>query len=481
MKPRRASTRRNQGRRDRFRAQDGMHLTETEAPAPFRGGATFTPPVENLMLPPALPAASRKVEEGTVGEADRAEQLVFRDEVNDRKRTDYLTHKFFPYPARFIPQIPRYFIREFMHNHHALLDPFCGCGTSLVEAKFLGYTSYGIEINPLGRLLTEVKTTPLDLGKLGIWRKSVSEMFRKNVADPFIPEFTNRDYWFNPEVQKDLGRLKVAIDHVRNEAVRKFFLVCLASIVRKCSNADPAISKPVYTKRMKKLVPDRKVDAFKLFNDRLTEYSGRIVTLSNFLEHDETEAKLIGEDARRIDLPDGSVHLVVTSPPFINAQEYFRTTKFEIWWCGLADAAMVHEMETRMIGMERVSNGEAKDLQLLKKRGMERADGFIEKVYAKDPGRAYIMFHYFREMEIVFREVKRVLDDEGRFCITIGDNTIRKIPVPTHALIVDLAESVGFKTQKVAYDIIKVHSLSIKRHETAGLIDKEWAMIFSKG
>jgi hypothetical protein len=140
----------------------------------------------------------------------------------------------------------------------------------------------------------------------------------------------------------------------------------------------------------------------------------------------------------------------------------------------------VRQLETRLIGVERVLNGEAKKLQLLSKKGLEGIDENIEKVYVKDKVRAYIIYHYFREMEKVFLELRRVLDDEGYFAITIGDNVIRKIPIPTHQLIMDLAESVGFKTEKVAYDLIKVHSLAIKRAKTAGLITKEWAMVFRK-
>jgi DNA modification methylase len=408
------------------------------------------------------------------------ERLIFREEVTDRKRTDYLTHNFFPYPARFIPQIPRYFIREYMHNHHTLLDMFAGCGTSLVEAKVLGYSSYGIELNPLGRLLTEAKTTPLDIGQLDDGKAKLAELLKSGI-EPTIPDFPNRDFWFGKGVQEQLGMIRASVDKVRNEKVRKFFQVCFASIVRKCSNADPRISKPVFTKRMHKLADaGRNIDAFKLFNDKLTEYGSRVVTLSNYLEHDETFARLIGDDARRISLPAGSVHLAVTSPPFINAQEYFRTTKFEIWWTGLATVEEVSDMETRMIGLERIKDADPRKLSTLGVKGSDNIDRAIRQVFQKDPVRAYIMYQYFSEMMKVFRETYRVLDDEGRFAITIGDNTIRKIPIKTHELIKDLAESVDFKTEKMAYDMIKVHSLATKRNVTAGLMTKEWALVFRK-
>jgi DNA modification methylase len=408
------------------------------------------------------------------------ERLIFREQVTDRKRTDYLTHGLFPYPARFIPQIPRYFIKEYMHNHHALLDPFCGSGTSLVEARVLGYSSYGIELNPLGRLLTRVKTAPVDTAALAASVRGLTAYLTDESVDPVIPDFPNRDFWFSPPVQDKLGRLRAYIDGGRNQAVKQLLQVCLVGIVRRCSNADPRISKPVFTRRMQATVKSRHIDPYALFQDRVKKVNERVVTLTNFLEHDEAKATVIGEDARKIALPDEAVHLVVTSPPFVNAQEYFRVTKFEIWWAGLANVQEVHDLEKRMIGVERVSKAEAADLHLLDRKGSTRIDRAIRAIYAKDKGRAYVLYQYFSEMETVFREVRRVLDAEGRFAITIGDNVIRKVPIDTHGLIIDLAESVGFETERVAYDIIKTHALATKRNVTAGLMTREWAMVFAK-
>jgi len=409
----------------------------------------------------------------------KEERLIFRERIVDRKKTDYLTHAFFPYPARFIPQIPKYFIREFMQNSYSLLDPFAGSGTSLVEALISGYNSYGIEINPLGKLLSETKTTPLDKDKLGKEFARIKELIEGDIA-PFSPEMPNKDFWFEPSIQNKLGKIKSAIDTVRDENIRKFFLMCLASIIRKCSNADPSISKPVFTKHMKEVVKTRKVDVYKLFQDKVDSYSERIIALSLFLDTSKVEAKIIGDDSRKINLPDKSVHLIITSPPFINAQEYFRTTKFEILWTGLATSEKIRELESKMIGIERIVDTDVSKLWLLDGKKASCINKVIKKIHKVDNSRAYIMYQYFKDMKTVFRELHRVLDDTGRFAITIGDNTIRKIPINTHDLIRQLAESVGFKTEKVAYDIIKTRRLSIKRNETAGLMLKEWALVFKK-
>lgn len=412
----------------------------------------------------------------------QAERLIFRDAISNIARTNYSTHGFYPlYPARFIPQIPRYFIREYMHNHHALLDNFAGCGTSLVESKLLGYDSYAVEINPLGRLMTEVKTTPLDLNVLEENKKKLDEYLA--TVDPIIPDFPYRDMWFAKSVRERLGRLLAAICKVHNEKARKFMLVCLAGIVRKCSNADPLMLKPVFTKRMHKLADEgRTINVYRLFNEKFAENSQKIAAFSSFLNYDTAEAKVIGNDARHIDLPDESIRLCVTSPPFITAQDYFRETKLEIYWTGLCTYEESLNLSREMIGIDIsvVRRKDAKELHQIGKPHFENIDKAIAAVYERDDRRAYIMYHYFREIREAFEETRRVLDDEGIFALTIGDSVIRKIPIPTHELIIDVAESVGFKVKKVTYDLIKTHNLVPFRNKTAGVIKTEWAIVLMK-
>ena len=73
--------------------------------------------------------------------------------------TQYLTHKFHSYPARFIPQIPLTFIKLFTKEGETVLDPMCGCGTTLVEAFLNNRNSIGNDFNPLATLISKVKVT----------------------------------------------------------------------------------------------------------------------------------------------------------------------------------------------------------------------------------------------------------------------------------------------------------------------------------
>ena len=81
--------------------------------------------------------------------------------------TTYLTHNFHPYPAKFIPQIPNLTIKWFTKKNETVFDPFCGSGTSLVEAKLLGRKSIGVDIHPLGVFMSKVKTTKIPEDELG--------------------------------------------------------------------------------------------------------------------------------------------------------------------------------------------------------------------------------------------------------------------------------------------------------------------------
>ena len=76
-------------------------------------------------------------------------------------QTGYLTHSLHPYPAKYIPQIPNALIQELSSVGDTVLDPFCGSGTTLVEALLLKRHAVGVDANPLACLIARAKTTRL--------------------------------------------------------------------------------------------------------------------------------------------------------------------------------------------------------------------------------------------------------------------------------------------------------------------------------
>src|SRR3989344_6934272 len=129
-------------------------------------------------------------------------------------QTQYLTHKYHSYPARFIPQIPRAFIQLFTKEGDTILDPFCGCGTTLVESTLLKRHSIGNDFNPLATLLSKVKTTSLSdqqLIKIDSLIKLIEARIKKNnLKESDLPELPSRNIskLFSKEMLKELQVIK---------------------------------------------------------------------------------------------------------------------------------------------------------------------------------------------------------------------------------------------------------------------------------
>jgi hypothetical protein len=146
-------------------------------------------------------------------------------------------HSFHSYPARFIPEIPRTLIQELAPPRNTLvLDPFCGCGTTLVEAQQAGYSSVGVDLNPIGCLISRVKTSPLPFGFLDAANRCLARAREENVPIPH--EIPNLSHWFRPDVSQALAALRAQIGRVGDAPTRQALEAAYSSIIVRVSNND---------------------------------------------------------------------------------------------------------------------------------------------------------------------------------------------------------------------------------------------------
>lgn len=392
----------------------------------------------------------------------------------------YLTHGLHGFPAKFIPQIPRWTLEKFSKRKEVVLDPFCGSGTTLVEAKLLRRNSYGVDIDPLAQLLTKVKTTPLDIKKLKDTENWLLDAIRSdNEIDYQLPNLPRIDHWFKGYVQRDLGVIKKHILEIEDRDIRDFFIVCFSSIVKNASNADPQFLFSVqYSKKMRELdKKGRVIDVFKLFEDTLNVQVPKMIEFSKQCPVD-VFAKTIEIDARQIDVADESIDLATTSPPYINAMDYIRSHRLEMYWIDLLqDQGQKIALQKKFIGTERVY---AKDYNDLKLFGHEQLDQILEEIYKKDKRRSYITYKFFVDMKRNFEEVWRVIKRGSRYVMVIGDGVIRQVPVPTHKILADIGKSVGFEIENFFSYILKNRYMRIDRKGEGGLIEYDWITVFRK-
>ena len=100
---------------------------------------------------------------GWGGDPMLAHELVeaLLDAGRDDVTAESLTHPVHPYPARLHPATAHRLIDVIMRGaprDALVLDPFCGSGTVLVEARATGWRAAGVDLNPLAVRLARVKT-----------------------------------------------------------------------------------------------------------------------------------------------------------------------------------------------------------------------------------------------------------------------------------------------------------------------------------
>lgn len=398
----------------------------------------------------------------------------------------YLTHGIHKFPAKFFPELPRYLIRKYSNTGDVVLDPMCGSGTVVLEAVLNNRVVIGIDIDPIARLITKVKTTPINPQKLNFATEALLEQIKilQDSSDyiPTIPEFHYRDSWFRSFVLRELAIINDSINSrfLKNmhdsewQNISDFFHVVLSSIIRDVSNADPHCTRTVLRKKVvKKISPG---DTFAKFSEMLFRQCTSISDFSKISKTlDINEVHLPIANAIQTNLDDDSIDLAVTSPPYINAVDYPRTHQLEMYWLGLLEEGPLSQVKREYIGTETVYKDE---YSTLKTSGYETLDPILERIFNVDPRRSFIVYKFFKDMEQQLSEMFRILKPEARYCIAIGNNLIRGVEVQSDKILSDIATStIGFELERSFFSKLIRHFIRIPRPER---MIGEWILILKK-
>ena len=392
----------------------------------------------------------------------------------------YLTHGIHKFPAKFFPELPRYLIRKYSEEGDYVLDPMCGSGTTLLEAMLNNRIGIGIDIDPIARLISKVKTTPIDSEPLesasNILNTKIQELANSKKYQPIIPDFNYRDNWFLPFVLKEIGIIRDSIDSViqQQNEISDFFKVVLSSIIRDVSNADPHCTRTVLRKKVvKRIDPGDTISRFTQALSRQQIVMNEFTSIAKTLN--AGHVLLPNGNAIRTGLEYGSVDLVVTSPPYINAVDYPRTHQLEMYWLGLLGDGPLSHVKRKYIGTETVYKDE---YEHLRESGYETLDPILEQIYTKDPRRSYIVFKFFEDMKQQLSEIFQVLKPGGRYCVAIGNNLIRGVEVRSDEILSEIAtSSVGFKLENTFFSKLIRHFIRIPRPER---MLGEWVLVLQK-
>jgi site-specific DNA-methyltransferase (cytosine-N4-specific) len=318
-------------------------------------------------------------------------------------------HTLHPYPAKFIPQIPRKVIEAWTKKGDVVYDPFSGCGTTLLEASLLGRPSIGTDNNSVGILVSQAKTAKYkasDLQRLHEFGELVKNELASAKPDArLIPTNPNFLYWFDDKVLQRLSALKRMILEEK-EPVQSLLMAVFSSIIVRVSFQD---SDTRYAKVSKTIKPS---DTEKWFLSKLNEV---ISSLPEVMVPGRASVDIHLADARHIPfVKDKSVSLIVTSPPYLNAYDYHKYHRQRIHWID-GDVGFARNLE---IGGH---------------------DEFTRPNATPD--------QYFSDMNACFGEWARVMRKSARCLIVVGDAIVTKKPVSVGDQFVKLMEKQGIQLE----------------------------------
>ena len=342
-------------------------------------------------------------------------------------RRDFATHWIHWYPAKMFRRIPSIFLDTLALPPRArILDPFCGSGTVLLEANVRGLDCVGIDINPLARLISRVKTTPIDPNHLNEQLEPVLTKAKLSRAVP-TPQPT-LDYWLSSKARVGLHRLSVAIEELKDDDWRSFFNIALSNIVRRVSLADPAIPPLVRLKQERvKTAGARYQNALERSNNVTASY-----VYSTFAESASANIRRMGElyglrnqlgsawigpaesEASESRLKTGSIDTIITSPPYCGSQKYVRSLKLELIITG-SKQEEVKQLDLLTLGSE-ANRGRGAELRDLLS-GNDYVDRIICAIFDVNPIRARMASEYSAYLSKFAAECRRVLKPEGHLLV----------------------------------------------------------------
>lgn len=347
-----------------------------------------------------------------------------------------------PFPARMAANIALKALAN-SSRRMRVLDPMMGSGTALAVARSQGHHAIGVDIDPLAVLISKVWTRPVDVDEVrsraGIVLTRARRYFSQlpqGQAYPRGSDVATRKfirYWFDEYARRQLAALSKAVSAVRNEAVRDV-LWCAFSRLIIVKQAGASLAMDLAHSRPHKSFDRAPAKPFGKFLAAVDHVLKNCISAS---KRKKGPAGHFAEgDARRLRIAGNSIDMVLTSPPYLNAIDYMRCSRFSLVWMGYS-LVKLRKIRSQSIGTEVgcVDGYRSAALKL----------SLVRKLPQRQRA---ILNRYVVDMAASIKEVQRVLAPGGVAIYVVGENTVRGVYISNSKIISELAQRVGLKLDK---------------------------------
>ena len=423
------------------------------------------------------------------------------DEVTRRNRSngamnkfsdeDRAVHDWYRFVLSFPPHLVSDYIHRFKLNHkHRILDPFCGTGTTLVEAKKRGIPSIGIEANPMAHFASSVKTdwsvdpeallghalqvfsdASEELKSLGIFHEPLLRVLHTGTGTLMSLSSEKEKLLLKDSISPlPLHKALVLLDHLqrwRESPFQNHERLAFAKVVLySASNLRFGPEVGVGTIR-------RDAPVLKLWLDDVRAMAADLRVMSSLAD---VPAEVFLADARSLThlLEPASVDAVITSPPYPNEKDYTRTTRIESVLLGFiktkADLRALKQTLVRS-NTRSVYKGDDDDQWIIEHEEIQaiaerienrrielgKTSGF-ERLYAR------VTKLYFGGMARHLADLRTVLRPGAHLAYVVGDQaSYLRVMIRTGELLADIAKSLGYEL--VGIDLFRTRLSTATREQ----------------
>lgn len=354
--------------------------------------------------------------------------------------TKEFTHCYHTYPAIMVPQIARTLIEEFSPSGKCdlLFDPYCGSGTSLVEASLKGINSVGTDLNPLARLMTKVKTTKYNINDV----KSLFSEIQSNlifysedeVANRNFDRISNYSYWYS---EKNLLKLSYLSQLIKAcGSYEDFFNIALSEVVREVSFTRNGEFKRFRMKEDK--IKSFNPNVFRLFEEKVIR---NINGLKEFNSVANTFEVKICDFNSSISIPnevlqDGTVDMVITSPPYGDSRTTVAYGQFSRWsneWFGFENAK---NLDSLLMGGKKcyIENFETSSIS-----------NELRQIREIDKNRYFEVISFLNDYWSSIKNVSNKIRLGGVVCYVVGNRNVKGVQIPLDYFTAEMFEKMGFE------------------------------------
>jgi len=303
----------------------------------------------------------------------------------------YAFHNLYPYKGKFYPRVVRTLINAFkLKEDCLLLDPFNGSGTATHEASLMGIKSVGVDVTPMGVVLSELKNALLFIDE-----KKLD--FNLQELRDIVHDIENKKWEYKDPI---IYKLMLAIYFDTIDAFVR------TSRYNKKGKIGLFIEKFNYIK-----------DCYKKTMEIREKYSLKFEP-AQIIEGDILELKDHKEFEEKFDA-------VITSPPYYFSIDYVGKDKIAYDYLGVE----MKKVESKYLGMKNNTQ--------------------LNRRYGNLPSKVAL---YYEDLKRSIENIFWALKPKGKLAIIVGDSTVNSKKIPTTMMTKKFCEEIGFKFKKLVFN-----------------------------